>query len=134
MLTIDELYQEIADVLIEIVPERWSTVAVNARVNGMDSKVSIVYFPLKGNNPIFGDDIPTTFKAYKTLYPQLIEELEVTFSQLWYAVKEQEGETFTNVSYSLKQDGTIDVHYSEEVVNDDAVFVEQWMAQYKANE
>lgn len=130
MLTIDELYQEIADVLVEIVPERWTKISVNARVHEMNSAVTLAYIPLKGEGVVFGEAIPTAFKAYKALYPQLLEELEVTFSQLWYAVKEQEGEAFTHVTYTIDQDGAIDVKYSEQAIADEAAFVEQWKAQF----
>lgn len=129
MLTIDELYQEIADVLVEIVPERWSKVYVNAQVNGMDAKAFLYYFPAKEGQAVSGDDIPVKFKAYKELYPQLLEELEITFSQLWFAVKEEDGEAFTNVTYMLTSDGEIDVIYSEEAVNEET-FRQQWKEKY----
>lgn len=130
MITIDELYQEIADVLVEIVPERWSKILVNARVEQMDSKVFLYYYPTKKDEAICGDEIPVKFKAYKSLYPQLLEELEVTFSQLWYAVKEQENETFTNVTYIIKGDGEIDVKYSEQDDVEDDVFISQWKEKF----
>lgn len=129
MLTIDELYQEIADVLVEIVPERWSKVYVNAQVYGMDSKVFLYYYPAKEEQAVSGDDIPAKFKAYKTLYPQLVEELEITFSQLWFAVKEEDGEAFTHVTYMLTSDGEIDVMYSEDTVNEET-FRQQWMEKF----
>ena len=129
MIAIDELYQEIADVLVEIVPERWSKVYVNAQVNGMNSKAFLYYYPVKEEQVVSGDDIPVKFKAYKMLYPQLLEELEITFSQLWFAVKEEDGEAFTNVTYLLTSDGEIDVIYSEEAVNEET-FRQQWMEKY----
>lgn len=117
MMTIDELYQEIADVLVEIVPERWSKIYMNAQVNGMDSKAFIYYYPAKSEEAVFGENIPVNFKAYKELYPQLLEELEITCSQLWFAVKEDEGDAFTNVIYMLNNDGEIDVTYSEQPID-----------------
>lgn len=130
MITIDELYQEIADVLVEIVPEKWSKILVNAQVQGMDSSVFLYYYPAKAEEAINGTDIPTKFKAYKALYPQLIEELEVTFSQLWYAVKEQEEDTFTNVTYIIQADGEIDVKYDEQPISDAQVFEDAWKKKY----
>lgn len=127
---VEELYQEIADVIVDIVPEKWKKVYVNAQVQGMDSKAFLYYVPAKSEDVMSGAHIPEKFKAYKDLYAKLLEELEVTFSQLWFALKEEDEDVFTNVTYILSNDGEIDVDYDEQPVTDLEQHHASWLAKY----
>ena len=109
---IDEIYQEIADVLVDAIPENWRQVKVYAEVAGIESSVFFYYYPTKSDTAVFSADIPKKFKAYKDLYAQLLEELEVTFSQLWFELKEENDEPWTSVTYTLTDEGEVNVHFS----------------------
>ena len=109
---LDELYQEIADVLVDIIPEPWKKILLYAEFQGVNENVFFYYYPMKKGEPVFSGDIPVKYKVNQDLHVQLFEELQVCFKQLWIDTRAGNDDPWTSTTFMLLHDGQMNIAFN----------------------
>jgi len=128
----EQLYQEIANILVNIVPEEWKKILLYAEYREGYKKVYFYYFPETGDKPIYSLDIVDLFTIDEDELEELEDELYKCFSRLWEEFKEQEQERWTNLTFILENTGKMKINYGYENLSEISPVEKQdkWEAEY----
>lgn len=128
----EQLYQEIANILVNIVPEEWKKILLYAEYREGYKKVYFYYFPETGDKPIYSLDIVDLFTIDEDELEELEDELYKCFSRLWEEFKEQEQEQWTNLTFILENTGKMKINYGYENLSEISPVEKQdkWEAEY----
>lgn len=128
----EQLYQEIANILANIVPEEWKKILLYAEYREGYKKVFFYYFPETGDKPIYSLDISDLFTIDEDEFEELEDELYKYFSILWEEFKEQEQEQWTNLTFILENTGKMKINYGYENLSEISPVEKQdkWEAEY----
>ncbi|KZE37503.1 hypothetical protein AV656_13150 [Bhargavaea cecembensis] len=111
---IDKCYEEIAQQIIEMIPEEWSTVKLYAESWPGYSTVYFYYDPAGNTLPILNLDIPDLFSVDPDDFILQKRQLRRTVLALQQLFSEQDMETWTNFTLILNHDGTFKAEYGYE--------------------
>ncbi|MCW1928970.1 immunity protein YezG family protein [Bhargavaea beijingensis] len=130
---IDKCYEEIAQQIIEMIPEEWSTVKLYAESWPGYSTVYFYYDPVSNTHPILNLDIPDLFSVDPDDFILQKRQLRRTVLDLQQMFSEQEMETWTNFTFILNHDGTFKAEYGYEDLTelDPGEKREAWKAKYR---
>ncbi|MCM3618461.1 antitoxin YezG family protein [Sutcliffiella horikoshii] len=126
------MYQRVANILVEMIPEEWEKVLLYAEVREGFSQVFFYYYPINQKQPVYNLDILDSFNVEKSSHKQLKQELYECFEDLWNEFKIQGQERWTNLTYLLDNTGRMKLNY----VYDDISEIspdekqEKWEAEY----
>ncbi|MDY0406306.1 DUF600 family protein [Virgibacillus sp. 179-BFC.A HS] len=80
--TMEQIYQQIANILIDIIPEDWEKVYVYAEVREGYKKVLFYYYPLNAEEPVYSLDIADIFNINEDEFDKKEEQLYDCFTEL----------------------------------------------------
>ena len=128
----EKTYQEIVNVLVEIIPEDWSEIYLYAEYGEGYKKVFFYYYPTANEKPIYSLDIPHDFKVDVENHNIMRRKLYDLFEVLWMEFKEQDQEQWTLLTFILDNTGEMKIDYSYEDIADLSPTDKQdeWEAKY----
>lgn len=108
----ENLYQEIANTVNEMIPEDWERVLIYAEVWEGYETVYFYYYPANSEKPIYSLDIPKIFDVDKLKHDELEDQLYHYFEELWREYKIQGQEPWTSVTFILESTGKFKMDYT----------------------
>ncbi|ART75178.1 cytoplasmic protein [Sutcliffiella horikoshii] len=126
------IYQKVANILVEMIPEEWEKVLLYAEVREGFSQVFFYYFPLNQQQPVYSLDIVDSFNVEKTSHKKLKQELYECFENLWNEFKIQDQEQWTNLTYLLDNSGRMKLNHGYDDISELSPDEKQdkWEAEY----
>lgn len=130
----EAIYQKVANILVEMVPEEWEKILLYAEVREGFSQVYFYYYPVNQEQPVYSLDIIDVFDVDQSLHRKLKRELSVYFKELWYEFKIQDQEQWTSLTYILDKTGRIKLNYGYDDISEISPDEKQdkWEAEYLA--
>ncbi len=128
----EQTYQQIANTLVNIVPEAWNKIFLYAEYREGYKKVFFYYYPESGVKPVYSLDITDLFNINEDEFDELENKLYQCFSELWEEFKEQEQELWTNLTFILDNTGKMKINYGYEDISQLSPVdkQEKWEAEY----
>ncbi len=115
------LYQQIADTIVEMIPEEWSRVLLYAQVNEESAIVYFYYFPKGKDAPEYSLDIARKWDVPAAEYNALEKKLYDLFIVHWREASKQGLPAWTNLTLRLDRSGSIEMDYdASDKENNDA--------------
>nr|WP_240456729.1 immunity protein YezG family protein [Virgibacillus halodenitrificans] len=114
----EHIYQEIANTLVNIVPEEWEKIILYAEYREGYKKMFFYYFTQSTKKPVYSLDITDLFNISEDDYDELENQLYNCFTKLWEEFKIQEQEQWTNLTFILYSSGKMKIDYSYEDVSE----------------
>ena len=126
------IYQNIADVLVEMIPEEWEKILLYAEIREGFSQVYFYYYPVKQEKPVYSLDIVDIFNLDKNLYKTFKQELNDCFEELWTEFIVQNQEQWTSLTYILDNKGRMKISYGYDDISEFSPDEKQdkWEAKY----
>lgn len=107
----EHIYQRIANILVDMIPEKWKKILLYAEFREGYKKIFFYYYPMDREEPVYSLDIPDLFNVDVNEFDGLENELYSCFSNLRKEFKEQEQEPWTNLTYILDNTGRMRINY-----------------------
>lgn len=112
----EEIYQEVADILVNMVPEEWNRILLYAEIREGYRKVFFYYYT--NNNHVYSLDIPDLFQIDEDSFESLEGDLYNCFSALWNEFKSQDvQEPWTSLTFILDNSGKMNIDYGYEDIS-----------------
>lgn len=127
----NEIYQEIALTVNEIIPEKWDKVYIYAEVQEDVSKVGFFYFPEGKDKPINVLDIADLFDIDEEYVDDLRYKIDDCFEDLWNLFVKNGQDVWTNLTFILESSGEFKIDYDYEDLTDVDDFERQIIWKYK---
>lgn len=108
----EELYQQIADAIIGMIPEEWGWIKLYTEYWDGYYASYFFYAPSRGGEPVYCLDIPDRFEVDEELFNQLKESLYNQQKSLWMQFAGQE--PWTNLTLTLTIGGNMKMEYGYE--------------------
>ena len=128
----EQIYQQIANILVNIVPEEWEKILLYAEFREGYKKVFFYYYTQSRKKPVYGLDIAEIFNISEDDFDELETELYYCFTRLWEEFREQEQEQWTNLTFMLEHTGKMKINYGYEDISELSPVDKQdkWEAEY----
>lgn len=108
---LSNIYNNIAQTVIETIPEKWFKVFVYGEITEDVRTAFFYYYTKRGALSIHSHNIPEIFgterEGYKELWRRLLDNLE----DLWYEFKNNDQEPWTNLTMFFDNQGDFKVDY-----------------------
>ncbi|MDG5471425.1 DUF600 family protein [Jeotgalibacillus sp. ET6] len=108
---VELIYQKIANVLIDMIPEQWDKIVLYAEVREGFSQVYFYYYPKDHEKPVYSLDIPDRFNVDKHEYREMKQELYKCFEEIWNEFKVQDQEQWESATFILNNAGQMKLNY-----------------------
>ena len=130
--TMEEMYQQIANTLVNIIPEEWSQIFLYAEYREGYKKVFFYYYTQSQKKPIYSLDIIDSFDISEEEFEELENDLYDCFTKLWEEFMKQGQEQWTNLTFILDNTGKMKINYGYEDVSELSSIEKQdrWEAKY----
>ncbi|AYV70489.1 antitoxin YezG family protein [Bacillus sp. PK3-056] len=128
----EAIYQKVANILVEMIPEEWEKILLYAEVREGFSQVFFYYYPVNQEQPVYSLDIVDMFNIDKPLHRKLKQELYDCFEELWNEFMVQDQELWTSLTYILDNMGRMKLNYGYDDVSEISPDEKQdkWEAEY----
>lgn len=128
----EQTYQQIGNILVNIIPEKWKEILLYAEFREGYKKVFFYYYPETGGEPVYSLDITDIFNVDDAEFDGLENELYNCFSRLREEFKEQNQEIWTSLTFILNNTGKMKINYGYENISDLSPVEKQdkWEAEY----
>jgi uncharacterized protein (TIGR01741 family) len=126
------IYQKVAHILVEMIPEEWEKILLYAEVREGFSQVFFYYYPVNGEQPLYSLDIVDVFNIDKPLHRKLKQELYECFEELWNEFLVQDQELWTSLTFILDNKGRMKLNYGYDDISEISPDEKQdkWEAEY----
>ncbi|MBM7664506.1 uncharacterized protein (TIGR01741 family) [Solibacillus kalamii] len=126
------IYQKVANILVEMIPEEWEKILLYAEVREGFSQVFFYYYPVNQEQPVYSLDIVDVFNIDKPLHRKLKQELYDCFEELWNEFMVQDQELWTSLTYILDNMGRMKLNYGYDDISEISPDEKQdkWEAEY----
>lgn len=126
----EQIYQQVANTLVNIIPEEWNKIYLYAEFREGYKKVFFYYYPENGGGVVYSLDIIDSFNINEDEFDELENELYSSFSRLWEQFKEQE--QWTSLTFILDNTGKMKINYGYEDISQLSPVEKQekWEAEY----
>lgn len=114
----ETLFQKVANILVEMIPEEWEKILLYAEVREGFSQVFFYYYPVNQEQPVYSLDIVDMVYIDKPLHRKLKQELYDCFEELWNKFMVQEQELWTNLTYILDDMGRTKLNYGYDDISE----------------
>lgn len=111
---LSSIYQDIAQTVVETIPEEWSKVFVYGEINEDVRKAFFFYYPENDDSPIHSHNIPQRFDIGEEVYDDLWYKLLGGLEKLWYEFKNNNQEPWTNLTFIFNSEGKLKIDYDYE--------------------
>lgn len=128
----ETIYQKVANILVEMIPEEWEKILLYAEVREGFSQVFYYYYPVNQEQPVYSLDIVDMFNIDKPLHRKLKQELYDCFEELWNEFRIQDQEQWTSLTYILDNMGRMKLNYGYDDISEISPDEKQdkWEAEY----
>lgn len=126
-----ELYQQIAEMVNDIIPEEWIKVFVYAEVQEDVSKVDFYYYPEGKENPVYVLEIIDLFEIDEDYLDNLRNKLSDCFEELWNEFVRNNENVWTNLTFILDRTGVFKIDYEYEDLSEVDDFERQVIWRFK---
>lgn len=128
----EAIYQKVANILVEMIPEEWEKILLYAEVREGFSQVFFYYYPVNQEQPVYSLDIVDMFNIDIPLHRKLKQELYDCFEELWNEFMVQDQELWTRLTYILDNMGKMKLNYGYEDISEISPDEKQdkWEAEY----
>ena len=128
----EEIYQEVANGLVDFIPEEWEKIYVYAEIREAYESMFFYYYPSKGGNPIYSLDIPELFEINDSEFIEREEKLYGYFSDLLEEFKKQGQDHWSYLTFILDNSGKMKIDYEYEDVSQKSPVDKraEWEAKY----
>lgn len=109
----ERLYQQIADTIVEMIPEEWSRVLLYAQVDEESAIVYFYYFPKGKDTPEYSLDITGKWDVPPAEYNAVEKKLYDLFIGHWRETRAQGRQAWTNLTLKLDRRGRIEIDYDD---------------------
>lgn len=106
-----QLYQEIAQMVISMIPEQWRKVIIYAEVAEGSQNTYFYYYPNSGE-PVYSHDIPENFEVNESKYMSNLNSLLDLFQDLQAEFKDNENGSWTSLSMFFDSTGKFNIDYN----------------------
>lgn len=113
----EQIYQQVANILVNIIPEEWEKIYLYAEMREGYKKVFFYYYPLNGDKPIYSLDITELFNISEDEFDEQENKLYNCFTDLREEFKEQEQDEWTNLTFFLDNTGEMKINYGYEDIS-----------------
>lgn len=110
---LESTYLQITDVIGKIIPADWSKIVLYAKILDGSREVYFFFQTQENDEYIYSHDNPEQFQVSKKIYTELLIDLQELFKQLHNEFKENNPETWTNLTLNLESDGTFSIDYED---------------------
>ena len=128
----ERIYQEVADILVAMIPENWRNIFLYAEMGKGYRQVFFYYYPKWREAPVYSLDMTEMFDLEEVEMDSLEVELGAAFERLHDEFIDAGQESWTNLTFMLDEDGKMKVKFNyEDVSHQD--FIERqvkWEAEY----
>ena len=128
----EQIYQEVADILVAMIPENWTNIFLYMEMGGGYRKMLFYYYPKWREGPVYSLDMTEMFGIDEREMDSLEAELCDAFERLHDEFTSNGQESWTNLTFMLDEDGKMKVKFNyEDVSHQD--FIERqvkWEAEY----
>ncbi|TCP31226.1 uncharacterized protein (TIGR01741 family) [Scopulibacillus darangshiensis] len=112
MKEIDQKYQEIANILVEMIPEEWEKIYLYAEINEGYSQVFFYYYNKRNNNePIYSVNIPEVFDFNEVEFDHLDNELDDCINELWEEFRSKNLDKWTLLTFIMDNNGEFETKF-----------------------
>ncbi|MFC0186700.1 immunity protein YezG family protein [Fictibacillus aquaticus] len=128
----EQSYQQIANTLVDTIPEDWQKILLYAEYREGYKKIFFYYYPKNGTKPVYSLDIPDLFNVNENMYEEFEDELYQCFTRLWAEFKEQDQEQWTHLTFILNNTGKMKIDYGYDNIAEISPVEKQekWEAKY----
>lgn len=110
-LRMNQLYQELAVKLNEMIPDQWTTIYLYGEVLS-DSRTAYFYYNRASDGKlIYSHDIPSVYKVDKRKYLQLLRELFLKVNELQDEYKANNENVWKNLTFVLNSNGQFNMRF-----------------------
>jgi uncharacterized protein (TIGR01741 family) len=109
---LDQLYQQIAEVVVDIIPEEWFKVYLYDEAVEGSQTAFFYYFPEGSDKPIYSHEITELFAISEYEYLEKWHRLVDSIQELWDVFKSSSQETWTNFTMIFDNTGTFKFDYN----------------------
>ncbi|AVD57415.1 antitoxin YezG family protein [Heyndrickxia coagulans] len=128
----ENIYQQIADCLTDMIPEKWKKILLYAEVRDSYRKVYFYYYSFINKEPVYSLEIPIKFDGEDERFKKLENDLYDLFSELQSEFVRQQQDKWTHLTYILEHTGKMKVKFGYEDLSqiDPVEKQEKWEATY----
>lgn len=108
----DRLYQQIAETVVETIPEEWSKVYLYGEVVEGSQTAYFYYYPEGSDNPIYSHEITEQFTVSELEYSQKWNNLVDVIQELWSAFNQNGQEPWTNFTMIFDKMGKFNIDFN----------------------
>ncbi|MEK3919651.1 MULTISPECIES: antitoxin YezG family protein [Paenibacillus] len=113
----DPLYPMIAEHILSMIPsDNWNEIYLYAEILDVSREVYFYFNTSENEEFIYSHDIPEKYRLIEKTYDNLLLELQTKFKQLRQIFIDNDQETWTNLTLTLKHPGKLKIHYDYEDV------------------
>jgi uncharacterized protein (TIGR01741 family) len=97
------IFQEIAQIVIDMIPEKWAKVYLYSEVEEERQGTFFYYYPTTGKEPVYSLDIPELFHVDEDEFDQLKDQLYQYVENLWNVFKQSEHEPWSTLTMIMEE-------------------------------
>ncbi|KGR84450.1 immunity protein YezG family protein [Lysinibacillus odysseyi] len=107
----ERIYQEVADILVKMIPEKWQTIFLYTEIDEKNHRLFFYYYPEFSTEPVYMLDVASMLKGSKREWEVLANALYDAFERLLLAFDEAEQELWTNLTFQLNSKGNMKIKF-----------------------
>lgn len=126
------MYQQIANYLVDMIPEEWDKIYLYAEYREGYKKVFFYYYPENKSKPIYSLDIIDIFNIDEDDFDRLENELYTCFTNLWLEFSQPEQDSWSHLTYILDSNGKMKINYGYDDLSEISPVEKQekWESEY----
>lgn len=106
------LYQQIAEVVVDTIPEEWSKVYLYGEIVEGSQTAYFYYYPEGRGNPVYSHDIAEIFNVSESEYSEKWHQLVDIIQKLWREFKDNDQAPWTNLTLTLENTGKFNIEFN----------------------
>lgn len=124
----ERVYQAVADLLMEMIPEKWREIFLYAELSEGAQTVFFYYYPDKKNEAVYSLDLVNLFHLDEERLNAIEAELYKTFTRLHEAFGNAGQKLWTNLTFMLNHEGQLKIKfdYDDKTVRDPLEKMKKW--------
>lgn len=109
---LERLYQQIAEVVAETIPEEWSKIYLYGEIVEGSQTAYFYYYPEGSDKPIYSHEITELFTVSELEYTEKWHRLVDFIQELWRAFKDNGQDPWTNLTMVFDRIGKFNIDFN----------------------
>ncbi|MCS0653439.1 antitoxin YezG family protein [Cytobacillus firmus] len=109
---LDRVYQQIAEVIVETIPEEWFKVYLYGEVGDGSQTAYFYYYPEGSDKPIYSHEITELYTISELEYSEKWNCLINLIQVLWTAFEDNDQEPWTNFTMVMDKVGKFNIDFN----------------------